>query len=138
MVYKHQIEHFQEVYFTDNNEKWYDEQIKKLSFLLEMFCKCVNEALYHNKGQSTAWLCKMIELGAYVAENKLIKHILRQEENDPRTREMQSMYVKINTSSYDALRRLSWELAENHFKASVTKLEKDSHKEARMRITDAI
>ena len=85
MVYKHQIEHFQEVYFTDDNEKWYDEQIKKLSFLLEMFCKCVNEALYHNKGQSTAWLCKMMELGAYVAENKLVKHILRQEENDPRT-----------------------------------------------------
>jgi hypothetical protein len=51
---------------------------------------------------------------------------------------MQSMYVKINTSSYDALRRLSWELAENHFKASVAQLEKDSHKEARMRIEDAI
>ena len=86
MVYKHQIEHFQEIYFTEENQKWYEEQIKQLSFLLERFCKCVNEAFYHNKGQSTAWLCKVMELGAYVAENKLIKHILRQEENDTRTR----------------------------------------------------
>ena len=51
---------------------------------------------------------------------------------------MQKVYANINTSSFDALRRLSWELAENHFKASVTQFEKDNLKEALMSIKDAI
>lgn len=112
-VYRHMIEQHPEVYYTEDNEKWYDEQVRQLSFLLEMFCKCVNEALYHCSGQNAAWLVKMQELGSYVAENKLIKSILREEENDQRTPQMQSMYARINTANFEALRRLSWELAEN-------------------------
>ena len=73
IVYKRQIEHFQE----GNNEN-------STTHLLEMFCKYVNDALFHKEGQSTDWICKMVELGAFVAENKLI-NILRQEENDLRT-----------------------------------------------------
>ena len=67
-----------------------------------------------------------MKLGAFAAENKV-------EVNDLR----QKLYAKNNTPSFDALRRLSWELAENNFKASVTQLEKDNHKEAFMRILDA-
>ena len=51
---------------------------------------------------------------------------------------MQKVYAKINTSSHDAMRRLSWELAKNHFKASVTQLEKGSHQEAKMSINEAL
>ena len=50
---------------------------------------------------------------------------------------MHKIYAKINTSSFDALRRLSWELAKNLFKASVTQLKKDNFKEALMSIEDA-
>ena len=83
-------------------------------------------------------MVKMVEMGAYVADNKLITTILRQEENEKRTRQMQAMYVMINTASFDALRRLSWELAENYFNASVAFVDEKDHKKASQAVDDAI
>ena len=80
------IEQFQEVYYSENDEGLYDKQVTQLSFLLDQFCKCANEAIYNGFAQNAAWQCKMVELGAYVATNKLVRVILRDEENDKRTR----------------------------------------------------
>ena len=61
-------------------------------------------------------------MGAYVHTS-----ILSQEDNDERTQLMQLICTKINTSSYDAVRRLTWELALTDFKESKTLLDKGNY-----------
>ena len=51
---------------------------------------------------------------------------------------MQSYLSLLNTSSYDAVRRLTWDLALIHYEACETLLEKDKHMEAQPCINDAL
>ena len=51
---------------------------------------------------------------------------------------MQSNLSLLNTSSYDAVRRLTWDLALIHYEASVTLLEEGNYTEARTCIDSAL
>lgn len=139
MVYKELIENYQEFWYTGENDKEYDQHIALLTHYLEQYTLCTNEAVYHGSDhQSVEWQIKMMESASYIAENKLLKTILRQEKNEERIKVFQSMFSKINTMNYDALRRICWKLGKLYFKKSVIQFENCQFKNALALTNDSL
>ena len=80
----------------------------------------------------------MTKLGAYVHESILSYVYWAHLDNEQKAQLMQSMCAMILTSSYDAVRRLTWELAMIDFEASDSLLKKGKYAEARTCIDSAL